>query len=110
MEIDEIIYRLDKLREYYKFRYDEDHGIQWISNIETIDAAIKQLKNSVAFEKLTAMKAVLYLAKDNPRLQHGGVFIENPDDYERSPKIAFADAVRLIDNLLNGTYTEENDE
>ena len=56
--------------------------------------------------KKTAMKAVLYLAKKNPRLRYGGTWVEDVYNMETCAKISFAGAVRIIDRMLYGPIEE----
>lgn len=61
-------------------------------------------------EEKTAMKAVLYLAKKNPRLRYGGTWVEDVYNMETCAKISFAGAVRIIDRMLYGPIEEANNE
>lgn len=57
-------------------------------------------------KEITAMKAVLYLALHNPRLKHGGTYVENIHDYENSAKIPFGEAVNIVGEMLYGSESE----
>lgn len=57
-------------------------------------------------QQITAMKAVLYLALHNPRLKHGGTYVENIHDYENCAKIPFGEAVNIIAEMLYDSESE----
>ncbi len=58
----------------------------------------------------TAMKAVLHLAEKNPRLRHGGTWVENIRDIENCQRISFAEAIRIVDRMLYGPIEEVNND
>lgn len=57
-------------------------------------------------QEKTAMKAVLFLALHNPRLKHGGTYVEDVHNYETCAKMPFMEAVRIVDNMLYGPESE----
>lgn len=60
-------------------------------------------------EEKTAMKAVLYLAKKNPRLRYGGTWVEDVYNMGTCQKMPFMEAVRIVEEMLYGPI-EEADE
>lgn len=57
-------------------------------------------------KELTALKAVYYLAERNPRLGHGGTWVEDIHNMETCERISFCEAMQIIGNMLYGTETE----
>lgn len=57
-------------------------------------------------EEKTAMKAVLYLAKKNPRLRYGGTWVEDVYNMETCQKIHFVEAVCVVEKMLYGPESE----
>lgn len=60
-------------------------------------------------QEKTAMKAVLYLAEKNPRLRHGGTWVENIRDIENCQRISFAKAIRIVGGMLYGSVENDKD-
>ena len=58
-------------------------------------------------KELLAIKAEHYLARNNSRLKHGGIYVENIHDYENCGKIPFVEAVEVVENLLYKTELKE---
>lgn len=58
-------------------------------------------------KELTALKAVYYLAERNPRLKHGGTWVEDVHNMETCQRIPFGEAMRLVCNMLYATDNEE---
>mgnify|MGYP004618902439 FL=1 len=58
-------------------------------------------------KELTAIKAVYYLAERNPRLKYGGTWIEDVHNIETCQRIPFAEAMRIVGNMLYGSAEEE---
>ena len=61
-------------------------------------------------KELTAMKAVLHLAMNNPRLRAGGVWVEDVNHYETCPKIRFTEAMSIVGELLYGPKIDKEEE
>ena len=57
-------------------------------------------------KEITAMRAVLHLAVDNPRFGAGGMYIEDIHDYKNCAKISFAEAVDIVIDMLYGSESE----
>lgn len=57
-------------------------------------------------KEITAMKAVYYLAERNPRLRHGGVWVE---DVHKAicQRISFCEAMQIVGNMLYGSENEQ---
>lgn len=58
-------------------------------------------------KELTALKAVYYLAERNPRLKHGGTWVEDVHNMETCQRIPFCEAMQLVCNML---YCSDNEE
>lgn len=58
-------------------------------------------------KELTALKAVYYLAERNPRLKHGGTWVEDIHNMETCQRIHFVEAMQLVCNML---YCSDNEE
>lgn len=54
----------------------------------------------ISDKEILAVKALYHLAERNPRLRHGGTYIEDVDNYETCGKIPFAEALRVVDEML----------
>lgn len=61
-------------------------------------------------EEKTAMKAVLYLAKKNPRLRYGGTWVEDVYNMGTCQKMPFMEAVRIVEEMLYGPIEEVNND
>ena len=57
-------------------------------------------------KELTALKAVYYLAERNPRLKHGGTWVEDIHNLETCQRISFWEAMHLVCNML---YAADNE-
>ena len=51
-------------------------------------------------KELTALKAVYYLAERNPRLKHGGTWVEDIHNIETCQRIHFVEAMQIVCNML----------
>ena len=58
-------------------------------------------------KELTAMKAVLHLAMNNPQLRAGGVWAEDVNHYETCSKIKFTEAIGIVGELLYGSNIDK---
>ena len=58
-------------------------------------------------KELTALKAVYYLAERNPRLKHGGTWVEDIHNMETCQRIPFVEAMQLVCNMLYCSDDEE---
>ena len=58
-------------------------------------------------KELTAMKAVLHLAMNNPRLRAGGIWVEDVNHYETCSKIKFTEAIGIVGELLYGSNIDK---
>ncbi len=57
-------------------------------------------------KELTALKAVYYLAERNPRLKHGGIWVEDVHNMETCQKISFMEACSIVEKLVYGFESE----
>lgn len=60
----------------------------------------------ISQKELTALKAVYYLAERNPRLKHGGIWVEDVYNFETCQKISFIEAVDIVEKIIYGTEGE----
>ena len=60
-------------------------------------------------KELTAMKAVLYLAMNNPQLRAGGLWVEDVNHYETCSKIKFTEAIGIVGELLYGSNIDKEE-
>lgn len=58
-------------------------------------------------KELTAMKAVLHLAMNNPHLRAEGIWVEDVNHYETCSKIKFTEAIGIVGELLYGSNIEK---
>ena len=58
-------------------------------------------------KELTAMKAVLHLAMNNPHLRAGGIWVEDVNHYETCSKIKFTEAIGIVGELLYGSNIDK---
>mgnify|MGYP001755088154 CR=1 FL=1 len=77
------------------------------TNKNTIMPEGESLETPNCSEKeLTALKAVYYLAERNPRLKHGGTWVEDIHNLETCQRISFWEAMHLVCNML---YAADNE-
>ena len=60
-------------------------------------------------KELTAMKAALYLAMNNPQLRAGGLWVEDVNHYETCSKIKFTEAIGIVGELLYGSNIDKEE-
>lgn len=58
-------------------------------------------------KEITAMKAVYYLAEQNPRLHHGGTWVEDVHNIDTRQRIRFYEAMQIVGNMLYGSENEK---
>ena len=54
----------------------------------------------ISDKEILAVKALYYLAVRNSRLWLGGTYVEDINNYETCGKIHFAEAVKVVDDML----------
>ena len=56
---------------------------------------------------LTALKAVYYVAKENPRFKYGeGIWVEDVHNIETCQKISFKEAAAIVEKIIYSTERE----